>query len=255
MGERVLVLVGTRKGAFILESDAERRSWRQRGPFCATWPMNHVKADPRTRHDLWRRRQRVVRPGGLEIHRPGRDLDPFERGPRLRGGRDADPLGLEHRRLGRHGLCRGRAGGPVPQRRSRPDLAARRRSARAPLAGRMAAGRRWADPALAGHAPRRSAAALGRHLRRRRVPHERWRPDLGGQRNSGTRCDFLPEDQRYPEYGQCVHHLTMAPGRPDRLYQQNHCGMYRSEDGGRRWESIEAGLPSTFGFPGDRPSA
>ena len=35
---------------------------------------------------------------------------------------------------------------------------------------------------------------------------------------------------------------------PNRLYQQNHCGMYRSEDGGQCWESIEAGLPSTFGF-------
>jgi photosystem II stability/assembly factor-like uncharacterized protein len=41
----------------------------------------------------------------------------------------------------------------------------------------------------------------------------------------------------------------MAPGLPDRLYQQNHCGMYRSDDGGRRWDSIEAGLPSSFGFP------
>jgi hypothetical protein len=50
-------------------------------------------------------------------------------------------------------------------------------------------------------------------------------------RNRGTRADFLPEDQRYPEYGQCVHSLVMAPGAPDRLYQQNHCGMYCSEDG------------------------
>ena len=41
----------------------------------------------------------------------------------------------------------------------------------------------------------------------------------------------------------------MAPGMPDLLYQQNHCGMYRSDDGGQRWESIEAGLPSSFGFP------
>ncbi len=71
-----------------------------------------------------------------------------------------------------------------------------------------------------------------------------WEP-----RNRGTRADFLPEDQRYPEFGQCVHCLVMAPGRPERLYQQNHCGMYRSEDGGRSWESIEAGLPSSFGFP------
>jgi hypothetical protein len=40
----------------------------------------------------------------------------------------------------------------------------------------------------------------------------------------------------------------MAAGRPDRLYQQNHCGMYRSDDGGREWQSIENGLPSDFGF-------
>jgi photosystem II stability/assembly factor-like uncharacterized protein len=71
-----------------------------------------------------------------------------------------------------------------------------------------------------------------------------WAP-----RNQGTRCDFLPEGQRYPEYGQCVHCVVMAPGMPDRLYQQNHCGMYRSEDGGQHWTSIEQGLPSSFGFP------
>src|SRR4029078_10301773 len=64
-------------------------------------------------------------------------------------------------------------------------------------------------------------------------------------RNRGTRADFLPEGENYPEFGQCVHCLVMAPGMPDRLYQQNHCGMYRSDDGGQRWESIEAGLPSS----------
>ena len=73
---------------------------------------------------------------------------------------------------------------------------------------------------------------------------ETWEP-----RNQGTRADFLPEGQNYPEFGQCVHCLVRAPGEADRLYQQNHCGMYRSEDGGRRWDSIEAGLPSSFGFP------
>jgi hypothetical protein len=73
---------------------------------------------------------------------------------------------------------------------------------------------------------------------------ETWSP-----RNSGTRCDFLPEGERYPEFGQCVHNLTLAPGCSDRLYQQNHCGMYRSDDGGASWRSIENGLPSSFGFP------
>jgi photosystem II stability/assembly factor-like uncharacterized protein len=71
-----------------------------------------------------------------------------------------------------------------------------------------------------------------------------WEP-----RNRGTRMDYAPEDQRYGEFGQCVHSLAVAPGMPERLYQQNHCGMYRSDDGGGSWESIEAGLPSTFGFP------
>jgi photosystem II stability/assembly factor-like uncharacterized protein len=69
-----------------------------------------------------------------------------------------------------------------------------------------------------------------------------WEP-----RNSGVRADFLPDP--YPETGQCVHKLVMAPGMPDRLYQENHCGTYRSDDAGRTWVSIEAGLPSTFGFP------
>src|SRR5918993_1922943 len=43
MPRRVLILVGTRKGVFILEGDEGRRSWAQRGPLCETWPMNHVK--------------------------------------------------------------------------------------------------------------------------------------------------------------------------------------------------------------------
>ena len=46
-----------------------------------------------------------------------------------------------------------------------------------------------------------------------------------------------------------MHNLTLAPGCSDRLYQQNHCGMYRSDDGGASWRSIENGLPSSFGFP------
>ena len=73
---------------------------------------------------------------------------------------------------------------------------------------------------------------------------ETWEP-----RNRGIRADFLPEGQNYPEFGQCVHNLVMAPAMPTRFYQQNHCGMYRSDDGGSHWDSIEAGLPSSFGFP------
>ncbi|MER3486514.1 MAG: glycoside hydrolase, partial [Chloroflexota bacterium] len=66
-------------------------------------------------------------------------------------------------------------------------------------------------------------------------------------RNQGVRADYLPD--RYPEVGQCVHKLVMAPGYPPLLYQQNHCGVYRSKDGGEHWEEISRGLPSDFGFP------
>ena len=45
MGESVLVLVGTRKGLFILRSDDDRRSWSLKGPLCETWPINHAVAE------------------------------------------------------------------------------------------------------------------------------------------------------------------------------------------------------------------
>ncbi|HEY2705941.1 MAG TPA: exo-alpha-sialidase [Candidatus Dormibacteraeota bacterium] len=67
--------------------------------------------------------------------------------------------------------------------------------------------------------------------------------------NRGIQAVWLPEDQRFPEFGQCVHRVAMHPRRPDRLYAQNHFGVYRSDDAGGSWEAIESGLPSTFGFP------
>jgi len=69
-----------------------------------------------------------------------------------------------------------------------------------------------------------------------------WEP-----RNKGTRNDYA--DDPYPEIGQCVHSIVRADAPGDLLYQQNHCGTYRSQNGGREWQCIEDGLPSTFGFP------
>ena len=51
------------------------------------------------------------------------------------------------------------------------------------------------------------------------------------------------------EVGHCVHNMMRAPGSEDLIYQQNHHGVWRSHDGGRSWEDIHSGLPSTFGFP------
>lgn len=65
--------------------------------------------------------------------------------------------------------------------------------------------------------------------------------------NRGIAADFLPDET--PEYGQCVHKVARHPLAPDRLYAQNHGGVYRSDDAGGRWESIADGLSSDFGFP------
>ncbi|MEE1927238.1 exo-alpha-sialidase [Streptomyces sp. TRM 70351] len=65
--------------------------------------------------------------------------------------------------------------------------------------------------------------------------------------NRGVSAVFLPDAE--PEFGQCVHKVARDAADPDRLYLQNHWGVFRSDDGGRQWAAIESGLPSTFGFP------
>jgi photosystem II stability/assembly factor-like uncharacterized protein len=78
-----------------------------------------------------------------------------------------------------------------------------------------------------------------------------FKTEDGGQtwstRNKNVRADYAPN--KYPEFGQCVHKLVMDPNKPTSLYQQNHCGVYRSEDAAESWVEISEGLPSGFGFP------
>ena len=64
--------------------------------------------------------------------------------------------------------------------------------------------------------------------------------------NRGIRVPFLPD--KYPEFGQCVHKIAMHPSRPERLYLQNHWGLYRSDNHAESWSDIANGVPSDFGF-------
>jgi photosystem II stability/assembly factor-like uncharacterized protein len=61
-----------------------------------------------------------------------------------------------------------------------------------------------------------------------------------------VRAEFLPD--KYPEFGQCVHKVVSHPARPERLFLQNHWGLYRSDDWGDTWHDIANGVPSDFGF-------
>jgi len=79
-----------------------------------------------------------------------------------------------------------------------------------------------------------------------------YRTDDGGAnwqpRNVGVRAQFLPPDQWYPEFGQCVHKIVSHPSNPDRIFLQNHWGLYRTDDAGDSWKDIANGVPSDFGF-------
>jgi serine/threonine protein kinase len=77
-----------------------------------------------------------------------------------------------------------------------------------------------------------------------------YRTDDGGRtwtaQNRGIRVVFMPG--KYPEFGQCVHKIAMHPVRPERLFLQNHWGLYRSDDYSENWTDIANGVPSDFGF-------
>ncbi len=248
MAHKILVLIGSKKGTFLLESDTARQTWELRGPFCEAWPMNHVIVDPASRT--------VLACGGNEWF-----------GPAVWKSTD---MGVSWTHSS-EGLAYAAGEKPV---KSVWCLA---RGSGCLYAGVEPAGlfrsdddgHSWHHVAGLQNHPSRPdwRPGGGGLILHSLVPHPEdarqiwvaisaagvFHTDDGGEtwraRNRGTRADFLPEEQRYPEYGQCVHSLVLAPGTTEHLYQQNHCGMYRSQDGGRQWESIEAGLPSSFGFP------
>lgn len=78
-----------------------------------------------------------------------------------------------------------------------------------------------------------------------------YRTDDGGStwtaQNRGIRAMFMPD--KYPEFGQCVHKIAMHPKRPERLFLQNHWGIYRSDNCADSWVDVANGVPSDFGFP------
>ncbi len=249
----VVVLVGTRKGAFVFRSDARRRHWSVEGPHFAGVQVHHLILDSRsdggtlyvaTNSDWF----------GAEIQRSsnwGRTWLKTESGVRY-----AEDSGLSVKRIWhvRPGLA-GQPGvvyagvDPAGLFRSEDSGATweevrglNRHSTReqwSPGAGGLIVHTILFDPSD----PQRMYAAIS--------AAGVFRSDDGGRtwqpRNQGTRADFLPN--KFPEVGQCVHKLVHAPGVSGLLYQQNHCGVYRSDSAGDTWTDISSGLPSRFGFP------
>jgi photosystem II stability/assembly factor-like uncharacterized protein len=247
----VVTLVGTRKGLFLLRGDEGRRGWRIEGPLLKGWEVFHATFDPRDgalyaaannfvygatvqRSDdlgqTWQRAEKLTLPedGELTLKRmwhvePGHSSEPDtiwaggDPGVLFRsddGGRTFEPVQglLEH---------------PTRERWQ-------------PGAGGMCCHSIQLDP--------RDSKRLYVGISAAGV----FRTDDGGETwapaNKGTAADFL-EDNPMPDVGQCVHKVLVHPAKPDRLWQQNHCGVYRSDDRGESWERLDGnGLPSDFGF-------
>ncbi len=77
-----------------------------------------------------------------------------------------------------------------------------------------------------------------------------YRTDDGGKtwaaKNVGVRAEFMPD--KHPEFGQCVHKVVHHPAKPERMFLQNHWGLYRSDNWGDSWHDVANGVPSDFGF-------
>ncbi|NNU81344.1 exo-alpha-sialidase [Halovulum dunhuangense] len=248
MSGRIHLLIGTTKGAFVLDGDAGRRDWAIRGPFCDGWPINHVIGDPETG---------VIHAAGGS---PWHGIGVWR----------SDDLGGSWRWSG-EGIHAEERAAPIDSVWSLGRAPGRLYAGTRPaeLFESRDGGETWARlDALTAHPSRAHWHPGGAGLTLHHIVTDPGNPgriwvgissagvfasEDGGAswepRNMGVRNDYAETEAERcgAPYGQCVHGLALGPGGV--MYQQNHCGMYRSLDAGRSWQSIEAGLPSSFGFP------
>ena len=258
----VRVLVGTRKGAFLITSDGARRRWSIDGPFFGGWQVMHVHGSPADPDRLWASQWTDWH--GQLVQRSDD------------GGRTWNPAGNDFRYEGEVHPHQWYDGTPNPWEFARvwhlepspsdPDTvfagvedAALFRSGDG--------GATWAElPALRTHATgdrwMPGAGGLCLHTVIIDPADERrmfvaisaagaFRTEDGGATwevaTRGLRSEFLPDPEA--EVGHCVHNLAMHPARPDTLFMQKHWDVCRSDDAGRTWTEVSGDLPSDFGFP------
>ncbi len=250
MPKKALLLVGTKKGLILLSS-SNRKQWRLDGPFVKGKEVNHAAYDHRngrifaTSNDAW---------FGSEVvwsENLGKTWKSAKKSPGFtqESGQKLDRVW--HIEPGADPAAKTLYAGVAPAALFRSDdqgetweeLAGltqhETRSKWHPGAGGLCLHSIVVDPT---NAQRLWVGISAVGVFRSEDGGATWQTA-----NRGTRAAFLPE--KYPEYGQCVHKLLPSPGGKGVLFQQNHCGVYRTGDGGVAWKEITAGLPSDFGFP------
>ena len=257
---QTVLLVGTRKGCFVLESDENRRDWKVRGPYCEAWPVYHAvyEADSGT----------IYAAAASEWHGASvwRSKDLGESWEQSSEGLTYDDAnGLKISKVSGLTAAHGRlfAGAESCGIFESPD-GGETWSLLSTLDG-LPGRDSWNDPdkqppghlGMPGILPhpdepsRFWVVIQGFGIFETSDDGATWTP-----RNRGLRADWPLED---PEVGYCVHKLVMSPADESRMYQQNHVGMHRSDDAGHSWTEITEGLPTEFGFaaaahPHDRES-
>lgn len=257
----VRVLVGTRKGAFVLESDGKRQDWKVNGPFFGGWEIYHVKGSPAEPNRLYA--SQTSSWFGQIVQRSDD------------GGKSWEPVGNRFVYDGTPGTHRWYDGTPHPWEfarvwhfepssddpdtlyagvedaalfrstdgaRSWEELPALRRHSSAqewqPGAGGMCLHTIMIDPR---DARRLYAAISAAGAFRSDDAGATWRPI-----NRGLHSEGIPDPNA--EVGHCVHRLAMHRDAPDVLYMQKHWDVMRSDDAGNSWHEISGNLPTDFGF-------
>lgn len=259
----VRVLVGTRKGAFILTSDERRKDWDVCGPLFAGWEMYHLKGSPVDSNRLYASQSNSW--FGQTMQRSDD------------GGKSWEPVGNEFCYDGVPGTHQWYDGTQHPWEFARvwhlePSLSdpdtVYAGVEDAALFKSTDAGKSWYELSglrkhSSGHLWAPGAGGMCLHTIMLDPNNENrivvaisaagsFRTDDGGQTwtpiNHGLKSPYeLPDSDA--EVGHCVHNLSMHPSRPNVLFMQKHWDVMRSDDAGDNWHEISGNLPSDFGFP------
>jgi hypothetical protein len=261
---RVRVLVGTKKGAFILEADGRRKDWAVSGPNFAGWEIYHMKGSPADPNRLYASQSNSW---FGQIMQRSND-----------GGKTWEPVANEFKYDGVPGTHQWYDGTARAWEFKRvwhlepsltdPDIVYAGVEDAA-LFRTTDAGKTWQEFAglrKHGSGPKWMPGAGGMCLHSILLdPKDSqriiiaisaagvFRSDNAGQEwkaiNRGLKSEYIPDPEA--EVGHCVHRIAMHPSRPNVLFMQKHWDVMRSDDGGESWQEISGNLPSDFGFPID----
>jgi hypothetical protein len=260
----IRLLVGTRKGGFVMTADATRKKWDISGPHFAGWEIYHMKGSPADADRLY-----ASQSSGWFGQVIQRSND---------GGKTWDTVDNKFVYNGVPGTHQWYDGTPHPWEFKRvwhlepsltdPDTVYAGVEDAA-LFRSTDGGTTWEElPGLRGHgsgphwAPGAGGMCLHTILLDPGNPQRifvaisaagAFRTDDGGKTwrpiNQGLKSEGIPDPNA--EVGHCVHRIAMHPSRPGVLFMQKHWDVMRSNDAGDRWEEVSGNLPTDFGFPID----